>query len=294
MNTVPLVSGTSRTGTVSFFPDDTVESVRQRVALGAGSHPDRLYIQVKAVLPADYYSSDPRRWTALFLRMSYDGKTVRPAEVRVYNEQIRPGTAIPLKKWTLEEWESHEGLEEVFDPKADFEEWHVLGVENSFVMPLPPRDIPELKSTLVPLPKPTRLMENVHPYEISEIRATVAENPSQIVKLTYFPFLSDTTPVNIENLRGPIESSFNQLDRLLKLETDPHSDVHVLRTKWYIPWVSTRFSAATVRFEQIFYGMTVSETVPYIGYFTGKDEVMRHKFYVKDPKTKKPFLDIPV
>jgi hypothetical protein len=226
--------------------------------------------------------------------MSYDGKTLRPAEIRVYNEQIRPGTAIPARKWTLEEWESHEGLEEVYEPKADFEEWRILGVENSFVMPLPPKDLPELKSTLVPLPKPTRLMENVHPYEIAEIRATPAKKPSQIVKMTYFPFLSDTTPVNLENLRGPIESSQAQLERLLQLETDMHDDAYVLRAKWYIPWVSTRFPAATVRFEQIFYGMTVSEEVPYIGYFTGKDEVMRHKFYVKDPKTKKPFLDTSV
>ena len=291
MNTVPLVSGTSRSGTVSFFPDDTVEVVRQRVALASGSHPDRLYIQVKALLPADYYASDPRRWTALFLQMSYDGRMVRPDELRVYAEQIRPGANVPLKRMTLEEWETHEGLEDIFEPKADFEEWRILGVDNPFILPLPPKDLPLLKSTLVPLPQPTRLMENVHPYEITEIRSTPAESPSQLVRMAYFPFFADTTPPNIENLRGPIEGSQSQLERVLKLEADAPQEVTILRAKWYIPWVSTRFPAATVRFEQIFYGMTVSENVPYIGYFTGKDEVMRHKFYVKDPKTKKPSLD---
>lgn len=294
MNTVPLVTGTSRSGTVSFFPDDTVEAVRQRVALASGSHPDRLFIEVKALLPADYYSSDPRRWTALFLRMSYDGRVVRPDELRVYSEQIRPGANVPLKRITLEEWETHEELEEIFQPKADFEEWRVLGVENSFVLPLPPKDLPLLKSTLVPLPQPTRIMENVHSYEITEIRSTPAVSPSQLVRMSYFPFLTDMTPANIENIRGPVEAAQSHIDKLLKLDTDPHDQVYVLRSKWYVPWVSTRFPSATVRFEQIFYGMTVNETVPYIGYFTGKDEVMRHKFYVQDPKTKKPFLDTAV
>jgi hypothetical protein len=44
----------------------------------------------------------------------------------------------------------------------------------------------------------------------------------------------------------------------------------------------------------MFYGMTVNENTPYVGYFTARTETTRHKFYVTDPKTKVPFLDVPV
>jgi hypothetical protein len=56
--------------------------------------------------------------------------------------------------------------------------------------------------------------------------------------------------------------------------------------------VSTRFTAPRNRFEQIFYGLTVSPETPYIGYFTAKTETTRHKFFVPNPKDKKPLLDI--
>jgi hypothetical protein len=40
--------------------------------------------------------------------------------------------------------------------------------------------------------------------------------------------------------------------------------------------------------------MTVSPDIPYIGYFTAKNEEMRNKFYVENPKAKKPILEGPV
>ena len=51
---------------LSFFPDDTIETVRQHVALAKKTHPDRLFIQVQVELPKDYYSTNPKRWMDLF------------------------------------------------------------------------------------------------------------------------------------------------------------------------------------------------------------------------------------
>ena len=62
MKTVP-VSGSLQS--VSFFEDDTIETVRQTVALAVNSHPDRLFIDVKAVLPKDYYATNPKNWYSL-------------------------------------------------------------------------------------------------------------------------------------------------------------------------------------------------------------------------------------
>jgi hypothetical protein len=293
MNTVPL-SGTDTT--VSFFPDDTIDTVRQRVALNVGSHPDRLFIEVKAKLSADYYSSDPRNWTDLFLRMSYDGRVVTSKVFRTYLEQIRPGSGVEHRDITRDEWESHpEDLQKLFNPEKDFEEWRILGVEEGFVMPIPPEDLPELKEARIPLPRRQSLFETLHSYEITEFRATeIPSDASDLVHLNYTPFLTSETPANLEGFRNQIEGSQKQLNALLGLGTPTNTGVSILRAKWFVPWVSTRFSAPHTRFEQIFYGMTVSETTPYIGFFTGKDEAMRHKFYVKDPKTKKPFLDVPI
>jgi hypothetical protein len=48
------------------------------------------------------------------------------------------------------------------------------------------------------------------------------------------------------------------------------------------------------RFEQIFYGLTVSEEVPCITFFTGKNDISRHKFFTNNVRTKTPFIDIPM
>lgn len=52
---------------VSFYPDDTIEMVRQLLALKEESHPDRMFVEVRVQLPADHYSSNPLNWTALFI-----------------------------------------------------------------------------------------------------------------------------------------------------------------------------------------------------------------------------------
>jgi hypothetical protein len=294
MKTVPI-SGTLQS--VTFFEDDTIETVRQYVALAVGSHPDRLFIEVKASLPKDYYSSNPIRWTNLFLRLSLDGKRITADSLKTYIKQTRPSAGIVEKEITREQWEDHdEYLQPLFDAETDFEEWRVLGVEEvkSFALPLPPRDL-ALQAASRPALQLQSLYETHHPYDVTEIRATPApDGASPNILLNYYPRLRTDTPPNIESLRSTLTATQTQLTNLLALETPKHQTLSIVRAKWYIPLVSTRFTAPRTRFEQIFYGMTVSETTPYVGYFTAKTETTRHKFYCEDTRAKKPILDIPM
>ena len=292
MKTIP-VSGTIQP--ISFYEDDTIDTVRQIIALHVNSHPDRLFIEVKASLPKEYYATNPKHWTDLFLRLSLDGKRITQDRMRIYLTQTRLGTGVTERDITREEWEEHpEDLQALYDPSTDFEEWRILGVDDvhSFVMPLPPRDI-ALQAASRPIPQTQSLYETLHPYEVTEIRATpVPDAASTNVKINYYPRLKPDTPNTIENLRNSIQSAQTQLKRLLELDTPKHEKVAIVRAKWYIPLVSTEFTAPRTRFEQIFYGMTVNPETPYIGYFTAKTETMRHKFFCPDPKQKKPLLDI--
>lgn len=289
MNSVPLTGK----GTIQFFPDDTIETVQQHVALAMNSHPDRLFILVKAVLPADYYSADPRHWKNLFLRMSMDGTTVSADALRNYLEWVRPGTGASVRGWTLDEWES-EPDEKLLKSDRDFAEWRILGVEEerSAIVPLPPADV-DIPAARLPTPRKTSLFETHHFYPVAEMQAVEARaEETARVRSVYFPYLTEGTPDNIESLRSTIEGARQKLVDVMGLHPPHHTGVAILRAKWYLPWVSTQFprKAARTRFEQIFYGLTVSKDTPHVAFFTGKDEVVRHKFFVKDPQTKDTVL----
>lgn len=289
MKTLPI-TGTLRT--VSFHEDDTIETVRQLIALSVNSHPDRLFMEVKTTLPADYYATNPKHWSELFFRLSYDGSRIRSDVLRTYITQIRPTADIAERDVTREEWDNRaEFLKPLFAPEKEFTEWRVLGVALPFVLPLPPRDLPDLKAAYIPLPKRQSLFETIHPYGVTEIRATeVTSAVSEITKRVYYPYLLDTTPSNIEGLRAPILAAQANLEKLMSLNAPRHAPPNILRAKWYVPLISTQFAAPRVRFEQMFYGMTVSKDTPHIAYFTARTEAVRHKFYVEDPKKKEPLL----
>jgi hypothetical protein len=292
MKTVPI-SGSLQS--VSFFEDDTIETVRQRIALAVNSHPDRLFLEAKTSLPKDFYATNPMHWTNLFLRLSFDGLSVTAAQMKVYLTQTRPGTGVPERDMTRDDWEEMpEDLRPLFDPDTDFFEWRVLGVDEakSFVLPLPPQDLPQLRTASRPMPQLQSLFETYHT-DIVEIRATpVPDGASPSIKLNYYPRLRADTPPNIESLRESIETTHAQLQRLLELDTPKHESMTIVRAKWYIPLVSSRITAPRTRFEQMFYGMTVNKETPYVGYFTAKTETTRHKFFVTDPIAKTPSVDI--
>lgn len=291
MRTIPI-SGTSQS--ITFFEDDTIEVVRQWIALTVSSHPDRLFAMVKGKFAHDYYSSNPKRWTDLFHRMSYDGKTISASVLKTYITDIR-SIQMTEKDVTLEEWEAHdEYLAPIYNPELDFEEYRILGVEEakSFIMVLPPADIP-LSASRIPIPNVQSLFETFHSYDIETISVVeVSETSSELVKRNYFPLLRQDTPSTIESIRVSLQATQTQLQNLLALDTPSAEKVSIIRARWYVPLVSTVFQAPRARFEQMFYGLTVSKETPYVGYFTAKSETMRHKFYCEDPKTKKPLVDV--
>lgn len=294
---IPLVLEDRRV-TLRFYPDDTIDTIRQYAALEFNKHPDRLFLMVNTELPADYYSSNPKHWMELFFRMSYDGKKIPLSVMETYVSQIRLNTGFTPREVTLEEWELHDDdLSVLFESDTDFQEWRLFGVpaEKSFVMPIPPSDIP-MKPAQVPILQRQTLYETLHPFYVSEIKAVeVPTGASENIKRNYFPlFVENQTPSAFTSTT--LEANRSRFDKLMKLKYTPHEKQSIIRAKWYIPLISTQFPTPRTRFEQIFYGMTVNpDTVPYVGYFTtrsriqregGKFEGTRHKFYVKDPSLK--------
>jgi hypothetical protein len=291
MKTLPI-AGTAQT--VTFFEDDTIDTVRQWVALAVKSHPDRLFLTVKGKFPRDYYSTNPKRWTDLFYRLSYDGTVIRPETLKTYLMQVRPDTPMTETEVTREMWEAHdESLAPIYTPEVDFEEWRILGVNESksIILPFPPADVPVLSSR-IPIPSNQSLFETHHSYEVVSVGFLEHNtNLSPLATRIYFPLLRPDTPSTNEPRRADLTSSQDHLQKLLALHVPQQDSLAVVRAKWFVPLVSTHFTSPRARFEQIFYGMTVSKTVPYIGYFTAKSEAMRNKYYVTDPKQKMPLVD---
>lgn len=293
MKPVPIAGTLS---SVSYFEDDTIETVRQLIALEVDSHPDRLFIEVNATLPADYYSGNPQHWMDLFFRLSYDGLTISEETLKTYVTQFRLGTGFVPKALTKEDWERGTDLELLRTSDSAFSEWRLLGVPvaASMVLPHPPAEIP-LRSAQIPIPRPQSLMETLHPEPITEFRVTaLAEDMSDTVKRIFFPLVRPDTPSSIESLRTSLAKSQSDHAKLLALRPTPHQSSAIIKAKWTIPLISTRFAAPRARFEQILYGMTMTPKTPHIAYFTSKAESVRHKFYVEDPKTKVPKLSVPM
>jgi len=281
---------------LSFFPDDTIETVRQHVALAKGTHPDRLFIQVQVELPSTYYSANPKRWMDLFFRLSYGKNTITKEALDIYLTHTRKNTGVSAREVKREEWETVDPyLIPIFDPSSSFKEWRILGVpeDKSVVLPIPIKDV-LIPEAYRPVPVRQALFDTMHKEEALEVMAVEIdpETSTDMMKQVYFPFFQTTTPNNIETLRAPLKASHDQITKVLKLKAPKPSNVAILRAKWYIPFISTKFSAPRTRFEQIFYGLTVSPETPVVSYFTAKTETIRHKFYVEDPKTKKPLIDI--
>lgn len=279
---------------VSFYPDDTVEVVRQLFALKESSHPARMFMECLVQLDSDHYSTNPKNWISLFNRLSVDGKTVTESAIRTYVTQIRPEADFAIRGFTLDEWmEPIDELRDLFDPGSPFTEWRVFGVpeSESVVLALPPKDT-LIPSARIPIPYSQRLFESLHPEEVLEMRVTqFVEGMSENVRSVYFPVLRDDTPADLSGIEPAIRSSRKLLSDLFALNAPKQQASSVLKAKWFVPLVSTKIGAPRTRFEQIFYGLTVSKETPYIAYFTAKTEVIRSKFYVEDPKKKVPFMD---
>ena len=282
-----------RYDSVQVYGDDTIETVRQRIALAVDSHPDRLYLEVATTLPGEYYSSNPKNWTDLFLRLARGEDTIGIEALTTYLTQIRPGSGMTAREITKEEWESREEfLAPILSPDVKtFTEWRILGVPLSPVLPVPPKDV-QLPAASIPIPRSQSLWETLHPYPVTEVRVTeLTEEMTDTIRRIYFPLVRPDTPTTLESLRASIEASRVQFTNLLSLDAPKHQSSAIVKAKWFVPFISTRIPAPRTRFEQIFYGLTVSKETPYIGYFTAKTETLRHKMYVENPKEKTPWID---
>lgn len=291
------IEGTSKV--VEFYEDDTIDKIRQLIAFHLDSHPNRLYIELKCKLPKDYYTS-PKHWMNLFFRLSVDRKKIDAASMDVYLKDIRLLTGINAMEVTLEQWEERdERLKPLFAPTEAFSEYRIFGYQeiDSLCLSNPPTT-PKFPST----PRKfygQSLFETLYPFEefegfrVREVKPTEDDSKTQAM---YYPFFTTETPEKFTDAEiETIQKTRTALGRLLGLtDVPPHKEPSITRAKWAVTLDATDFTSPRNRFEQMFYGLTVSKEIPYVGFFLSKNEQIRHKFYVTDSKAKKPELDVDI
>jgi len=291
---------TKTKSTVSFFDDDFIDTIRHQISKGLEIHPDRLFILVGLKLPHDYYIKDPRRWENLFDRLSLNGEPLLKEPFQEYFRNYRkPSLDIEFYSYDRIEWLSKpESLKEVFEPTKDFIEYRIFGIEElkSFIMPLEFSNIvSKIPAAKLPIPQLTNLFSSYYDgFEIENFLILPYEDKAESYQPQYFPLLRTTTPPNLsEETIRLLDKNTLLLKNLLKLKSPEPDSTSIIKTRFYVSWVDTDFGdAVRTRFEQIFYGMTVSEDIPYVGLFTSKEQINRHKFFVTDSKSKKPLLDM--
>lgn len=287
---------------VSYFEDDTIDTVRHEIAAAMNTHPDRLFILVSLNLKSDYYQKDPRRWEDLFYRISYGGPKLLKKAFQEYQLQYRtPQTDIPFDSYDHTEWMlKPDSLSEFHSPTRDFSELRIFGVKDttSYILPFE-FDAPlvsKIPAAKLPQPLISSLVSTLYePNQISRFVVIPYDSNAESSQIVYFPYLRSTTPnVLNDEIVSILEKNKRLLSNLLEYKVHKPRSINIRRARFHTKFVETDFGTATrTRFEQIFYGITLSEEVPYIGLFIGRNEEMRHKFYVPNPKKgKKPFLDM--
>lgn len=282
---------------ISFFKDDTVNVVRQQIAKTVDIHQDRLFIMVALRLDAEYYSSDSRNWETLFNRISLNGMPIEKEAFHAYCESR--GITVPYKKLDREDWMNKPAfLQPLFDPGSAFEELRIFGVEVEKAYALPfkidTQTANKIPTAQYPIPEDGRLFVSLYPdLKISRFVVKVYEEGNEG---PYFPLVRASTPQRLtEGQINALDSQTKHLNDLLALDPPQEKQVHIMRIAWRAEFVDTDFGKAIrTRFEQIFYGLTVSEEIPCITFFTGRSEISRHKFYKKDAKTKRPSIKLPI
>jgi hypothetical protein len=291
MKTLPIL-GTSFE--VSFLEDDTIEVVRQHIALVMNNHPDRLFIEILTTLPAGYYAKNAQNWMGLFERLTRDGRSIPNTILEYYCNHIRTPTNERYTSLSKTEWEEND-LPELKGENETINEWICLGVtpEKSTILVLPPEEKYMIDSTRIPIPQNSSIFSTIHNFETIQLRVTeISKNMPQSTIRTYAPFLSETTPPNILSVKTELIKTRNHINDLLSLNYIKPKTVHYLKAQWELKFVSTIFPMPRSRFEQIFYGMTLSpDKTPYIGFFTSKQDNILHKFYVENPTKKVPTLN---
>jgi hypothetical protein len=290
-------SSTNERSNVEFFDDDTIDTVRQQIGRSLGIHPDRLFILVKVERSKDYYKNQ-QNWEALFNRLSFADKYVERVSFSEYQTFTRsPATSIPWEQIDRAEWMDIPDSVEQLHSNA-FSEYLIFGVPEklSFILP---RKFDTLASKIqasqFPIPDSSKLFSTMYDH-IEGFYCIPYDDTAEPVAHIYFPLLREGTPERLTSEETILlEQNKKKLNGLLALKSPEPTEVSIIRTHFHIPWINTDFgSAVSSRFEQIFYGLTVSKEVPCISMFTSNNEISRHKFFVKNTKEKEPFLDLNV
>lgn len=290
--------------TFSYFEDDPVETIRFRIANVLNTHPDRLLILVGLKFDYDYYQKDPRRWEALFTRLSYNDTPIQQIPFQEYLNTYRsPPLSVRYEGYEKSTWMNKPAeLEEIYSPTREFVEYRLFGVEEqkSYILALNFNNpgVSKIPAAQIPIPLQKSLISTVHKVEnIVQFKAIRYDERAENVSPYYFPALTPSTPIRLnDETVSLLDKNTNLLKDLLGLKNinEPEA-ISITRIRFYTEFVETDFGNATrTRFEQIFYGLTLSEEVPCVTYFTSQGEVSRHKFFVKNPKTKDPEIKIPV
>ena len=281
---------------VEFFDDDTVDTVRRQIGRTLNIHPDRLFILVKLDRPANYYEKNPQRWESLFNRLSLTEKYIQRSSFSEYQTFYRsPATSIPWEEIDRMTWmEVPESVKELHS--GSFSEYMIFGVPEkiSFVLP---RNYDPIVSSIpaasFPIPDGSKLISTLYE-DIRGFYCIPYSGEAENVLPVYFPFYRSQTPdVLSQEEVGLLKKNEDRIKGLLALKSPKPSEIAIIRTHFHIPWIDTSFgSTVRSRFEQIFYGLTLSKAVPCITLFTGPNEVSRHKFFVENVKKKEAFLDL--
>ena len=278
---------------VSFFRDDTIETVQQQISRSIDIHPDKLFILVGLKLSQNYYTRDPRNWERLFERLSLDGTSIKKETFEAYCSDLRyPPIKEPFQKMDREEWMQSSGI--IKDPIKDFMEYRILGVEptKSYCLPLDISDVAsQIPAAQYPIPQLQSLFVSFYgDLDITGFLVLEGEKESP-----YFPLLRTASPDTLTEAQiKSLEANTAHLKDLLALDVPKPKSTIILKANWKIDLVDTDLGdAVRTRFEQIFYGLTVSPEVPCITFWTSSTEISRHKFY-REPGQQKPLLDIPM
>ena len=289
--TIPVLNTQTGTTTeITMFTDDTINTVQNRIGKSVGIHPDRLRIYVNGQFDGTYYSKDSRRWEDLFLRMSPEGKEVRKG-LDYYQASREPKLELSSPSYDKSAWMA-------LDPTSEtsFHELRLLGVpeDRSWIYPLNNTDAPEHLPPASQVTIETKTMfKTFHPYTVSQIQVVPYTTLIPKLEVIYYPRLRSVSPSVVPDdiLRG-LERQTNLITALNSLNVPKPEHVTISQVRWKLPLVNTDFgNAVRNRFEQIFYGTTLSPTVPVVSFFSSRSEQSRHKFFTEN-KEKTPHLDL--
>jgi hypothetical protein len=271
---------TGKSSNVTFFLDDTIETVRSRLGALIGIHPDRLRMYVEGQFDGDYYAKDSRKWEDLFLRMSPEGKPVRKGLV-YYNKARNPPLILDSSEYDKSGWMAIDSRSD-----ASFRELRILGVpeERSWVFPLDnsetPEHLPPAGTVSIDMKE---LFQTHHPYAITQFLVIPHSELLPQLEVRYYPrFRADTPGVVPPDVVRAIARQSDIVTALTTLPVTQPDKVSIVKALWKLPLVDTDFgNAPRNRFEQIFYGTTLSESLPVVSFFSSLQQQSRHKFFTE-------------